>query len=282
MSASPPKRLTVEQVGQFLSAHAPLALAESWDNVGLLVGDRAAAVSAIMTCLTVTPAVVEEALQQQVGLIVTHHPLPFRPLQKITADTVPGGMLLKLIAGGVAVYSAHTAFDSAAEGINWQYANELGLVEVDSLQAIDNGGRPLPERLAGFGAGRLGRLPKPTRCGEVVAKICRFTGATAPRLIGSLERTVGKVAIACGSGGSFLDAARRRGCDLLITGEANFHSCLEAESTGINLLLLGHYWSERFAMVALATRIAEEFPAVRVWPSEADRDPLQSVEWRAD
>jgi putative NIF3 family GTP cyclohydrolase 1 type 2 len=102
-------------------------------------------------------------------------------------------------------------------------------------------------------------------------------GATAPRRVGPADQPVGKVAFACGSGGSFLAAAKRRGCDALITGEATFHTCLEAEALGIGLGLLGHYWSERFAMERLAASLSEALPDLTIWPSRQEYDPIVTV-----
>ncbi len=113
--------MKLDAVCQVLSRHAPLSLAESWDNVGLLLGDRSSEVSKLMTCLTVTPSVVEEAVEQGVDLVVTHHPIPFRPLSRVTCDSITGALLWRLIGAGVAVYSAHTAFDSAEQGINQRH-----------------------------------------------------------------------------------------------------------------------------------------------------------------
>ena len=79
--------VTVDDVARFLDAFAPLRLAEPWDNVGLLVGDRQRAVSRIMTCLTITGATVEEAVAQKADLIVVHHPLPFTALKRLTTDS---------------------------------------------------------------------------------------------------------------------------------------------------------------------------------------------------
>jgi len=105
---------------------APGWLAEEWDNVGLLVGDGAAEVQRVMTCLTVTPATAAEAIVGGAGLVVAHHPMPFRPLKRLTGDTTVGRLLLDLIAARVAVCSAHTAFDSAELGINARLAEGLG------------------------------------------------------------------------------------------------------------------------------------------------------------
>jgi dinuclear metal center YbgI/SA1388 family protein len=114
---------------------APLNLAAEWDNVGLLLGDPAAAITRVVTCLTITPEVVAEAVQERVGLIITHHPIFFRPVKQITSATIEGRMILTLARQGVAVYSAHTAFDSAPSGINAKIAERLELSNVFPLRA---------------------------------------------------------------------------------------------------------------------------------------------------
>jgi dinuclear metal center YbgI/SA1388 family protein len=126
--------LTVADAIKYLEAFAPKHLAGSWDNVGLLVGDRFAPVERIMTCLTVTPESAAEAVEQQAQLIVTHHPVLFRPVQRLTGDTSEGRMLLSLIRGGVAVYSPHTAFDNTRDGINELLGSKLGLQAMTPLR----------------------------------------------------------------------------------------------------------------------------------------------------
>ncbi|MFO0814778.1 MAG: Nif3-like dinuclear metal center hexameric protein [Gemmatales bacterium] len=120
-------------VCQVLERIAPLSLAESWDNVGLLLGDEAQSVDRIMTCLTITPDVVEEGIAQQVDLIVSHHPVLFKPVQRLSTRTKDGRLLLPLIRNNIAVYSAHTAYDNAAQGINQQLAYALGLQHIRAL-----------------------------------------------------------------------------------------------------------------------------------------------------
>src|SRR5262245_22362869 len=95
-----------------LERHAPTRLAADWDNVGLLLGDRTASVTRIMTCLTVTPESAAEAVERQANLIITHHPILFRPVKRLTSDDAEGRMLLALARAGVAVYSPHTALDN--------------------------------------------------------------------------------------------------------------------------------------------------------------------------
>ena len=164
---------SLEAVCSSLASVAPLRLAEDWDNVGLLVGDRRSQIEKVMTCLTVTPGVVAEALQHEVGLIVTHHPLPFKALTRITSDSVAGDMLLQLIGGGVAIYSAHTAFDSAADGINEKWAEQLELQSVETLILVDPGS---------------GVLGMPRTCTGRYRACWAFSGSRKPARLGSASR----------------------------------------------------------------------------------------------
>lgn len=261
--------ILLDSVCQTLSAIAPIRRAESWDNVGLLVGDRKQPISRVMTCLTVTPSVVAEALERRVDLIVAHHPLPFRPLARLTTDSIPGQMLWRLIGARVAIYSAHTAFDSAALGINQRWAESLGLQDIGPIT------EPAAENE--LGSGRLGVLPEPSEAGLVIRTCGQLAGASGASLrgVGPLDQKVSKVGFACGSGGSFVADARRGGCELLITGEATFHQCLEAEALGMTLGLLGHYQSERFAMERLAEHLSAEWPDLSIWPSDCEQDPIR-------
>lgn len=125
--------LSIQQVIDQLQDIAPLSLAEPWDNVGLLLGDPASPVQRIMTCLTVTNSVVEEAIAQSVNLIVSHHPVLFKPVQRIHTETEEGRLLWRLATKGIGIYSPHTAYDNSRGGINDQLAELLQLTEVNPL-----------------------------------------------------------------------------------------------------------------------------------------------------
>jgi dinuclear metal center YbgI/SA1388 family protein len=268
---------TVAEIAEFLQRYAPLRLAEEWDNVGLLVGDAAASVERLMTCLTVTPASAGEAIRERVGLIVTHHPLPFRPLKRITCDTLEGRLLWQLISSRIAVFSPHTAFDSAVEGINERLAEGLGLTSVAPL-------RPLPEASLGsqraaalLGAGRQGGLDEPLTLASLAERAKNLLKIDYVQIVGEPNRLLDRVAVACGSAGEFLPIAAEQGCDCLVTGETRFHTCLEAEARGMALLLVGHYASERFGVEALAEVLAGQFSDLTAWASRDERDPLRRL-----
>ena len=255
----------VHNIVAFLEQLAPFRLAEDWDNVGLLVGHRDRSVTKVMTCLTVTPASAAEAIEAGAELIVTHHPIPFTAVKRLTADTTVGRVLLDLIAARIAVFSAHTAFDSAGEGINQRLAAGLEL----------RGIAPLAPHTEGQGTGRWGWLSDPLSLGQLAERLKRFLSIARLQLVGTPDQTIRTVAVACGAAGELLDAARQNGCDAMVVGEARFHTCLEAEALGIALLLPGHFASERFAMECLADVLARQFPDLQVWPSRQERDPVR-------
>jgi dinuclear metal center YbgI/SA1388 family protein len=133
-------RMKLDTILEYLGRIAPLDLAAEWDNVGLLLGDGSIDVSRVLTCLTVTPEVALEAIEGRAGLIVTHHPIFFRPVKRLTAADPQGRMMLELARAGIAVYSAHTAFDNAPGGINDLLATRLQLMEIRPLEP-----QPRPE-----------------------------------------------------------------------------------------------------------------------------------------
>lgn len=267
-------------ISDFLENLAPLRLAESWDPVGWLVGDPQAVVARVMTCLTVSPVTVDEAIAGRADLIVSHHPIPFRPVARLTTDDYTGHLLWKLARAGIGVYSLHTAWDSAAQGINQQLAEAAGCQDIEPLISR-------PDLLPGSGSGRVGFLPEPATVQTVWKRLESLiasnhgpvTKPRGPRLcVGDWQRPVERIGFGCGSGGGFLDAARRSGCQLLVTGEATFHTCVEAsEGWDISMLLLGHYASERFGIESLSGLLQNAFPDLTVWASEREKDPIQLI-----
>lgn len=259
-----PAAPTVADIVQMMEQIAPSALREAWDNTGLLLGDMAGPAKRIMTCLTVTPESAEEAIGGRADLLISHHPLPFKPLATITTATLPGRLVWRLATHRIAVYSPHTAWDSAMDGINAQLARKLSLSDIEPL---------IPSAQHELGAGRYGKLARPVELSHIVHKLCQAIPYCRPRAVPTAQ-TITRVALACGSGGSFLSAAAALDCQLLVTGEATFHTCLEAQALGIGLLMIGHFASEKFAMDQLAARLASALPGTTVWGCAQESDPV--------
>ena len=282
---------SVVEVAEALEAMFPLELAEEWDNVGLLVGDRNAAVERIMTCLTVTPEVADEASSEGVDLVVSHHPFPFHAERRWTVDTSSGRILATLMRAGVSVYSPHTAHDSALWGVNRQIAAMLGLCDISSLNRpvthapiastgmLEGLSKAAKESLAqelgiAIGSGRIGTLPSAVTLGQLVGQVCEMLKIHSLVHVGSSERIVRKVAIGCGAADDFIPVAAAVGADAMILGETRFHGALQAEQLDLALVMPGHYATERFAMEFLARRLAIIFPGATVWASAREVDPV--------
>ena len=255
-------------IGSFLEPFAPLKLAEDWDNVGLLLGRRSKELKRVMTCLTVTPESAQEAVDKHVDLIVSHHPILFHAVKRLTDETPEGAMLLNLIENKIAVYAPHTAFDSAANGINQRIAKGVGLKKIQALQIVDE--------QTGIGIGRIGKLSKPTQLKDFAATVRDFFGGCDVNLVGKPDAVIRTVAVTCGAAGSLFDLVKKAHADALILGETMFHTFLDAQANDVNLILPGHYATERFACQSLAEEMAETFPELEVFASTAEQPPV----WR--
>jgi dinuclear metal center YbgI/SA1388 family protein len=269
---------TIHEITGFLEQFAPVHLAEEWDNVGLLVGDRGREAKQVMTCLTITPESAAEAVEEKADLIVTHHPLPFMAMKRITTDTTPGRLLWDLISARISIYSPHTAFDSAREGVNQRLAVGLGLRGIQPLKnftgAFKGTGTELCSEPVPMGAGRWGWLEESLTLASLCERLKMFLHVDRLQAVGDPAKTIRTVAVACGAADELLTAAQASGCDSMVIGESRFHTCLEAEATQIALLLPGHFASERFAVECLAEVLGKQFPQLKIWASRRERDPL--------
>lgn len=276
---------TVADIEHAMQAIAPLELAESWDAVGLLVGDRQRIVHRVLCCLTITFETAIEAVDRQCELVVAHHPLPFRPVSRIVTDDPTGYLLWRLIGAGISIYSPHTAWDNSSQGINQQLADALGLIDVEpilpsKIPSDASGGRNAKAQLSGqsrLGTGRWGRMTQAIQAWELVKRLESLISIERPRMAGDPGRPIQTLGIVCGSGASLIQEVAQHGCDALLTGEATYHHCLEALHRGIHLILIGHHASERFAMDRLAAILASEMPYVEFLASQREKDPVQTL-----
>lgn len=244
--------VTVQQILGLLQTLAPSELACSWDNVGLLV-DVGVPVSHVLTTLDITAAVVQEAVENDCQLIVSHHPVIFDPLKHISAGDVPA----LLIKNNISAICMHTNLDAAPGGVNDVLAD---------LLRIEN------RRDFADNCGRIGTLNVPTTaqqlaetCSRMLHTHCKFVEADHP---------VEKLAEVSGAGGSYLQQAIDEGADCLVTGEAAHHIAILAKQKGVGLVVAGHWGTEHPVVFALADALTERLPKeVTVAPSLADVDP---------
>ena len=241
---------TVREIESFLYSWAPRELAESWDNVGLLVGDPEAAVERVLVALDITPQVAEEALERGCQLIVAHHPVmncAWHPVQTVRADDRQGRTLTALLRGGVAAICMHTNLDAAEGGVNDILAEKLGLTQ--------------PEMLTEEKIGRIGTLKCEIPLVEFTHSVIELLGCNGLRYVDA-GRPVHRVAVGGGACGCYIPQAVAAGCDTFVTSDLKYNDFLDTER--LNLIDAGHFPTENVVCPALRDRLAEAFPAVDV------------------
>ena len=258
---------TVREILPHLNEIAPLELAESWDNVGLLAGDPAMRIKTLMTCLSLTSSVLEEAIRRGVKLIVVHHPIPFKPIDRITTQTTTGKILWEAIGHGIAIYSPHTAWDNAPQGINRQLAQ---ILQLGNLRPLQVSSKPEFGR-SELGSGIVGDFASPTKLSDLWARLESAIPEIRPKCTDPQDSHVVRVGIVCGSGASLMPLALKHQCEAFVTGEATYHQSLEAQAQGVSMLLMGHFASERFAMPKLASMLQERLPNVECFASQTEQ-----------
>lgn len=248
---------------------APVRYAESWDNVGLLVGDPNADVQRVLVTVDYSAIVAEEARALGVELVVAYHPPMFAPIKRVPHEA----LWADAVRRGIALYSPHTALDVALEGTNDFLADACGVVASGRRALRPFAAKPGTSEPEGIGLGRVGAVT-PAPLGDVVERVKPVLGLTHVLVAGSLDKTIRRVAVAAGAGGELLGDAIREGADLFVTGEIRHHDALSALLRGVAVVATMHSNSERAAVKAYASRIARELEGVTVVSSERDADPF--------
>lgn len=252
---------------------APLRYAESWDNVGLLVGNPAADVSNVLVTVDYTAEVAAEAVARGANVVVAYHPPLFAAVKRVPH----GALWADAVRRGIALYSPHTALDVALDGTNDFLATacRVSAVERTPLRPFAGGKPELPEP-HGIGLGRIGPVAATLRS-ELVAHVKKELGLAYVLVAGPVDVPVTRVAVAAGAGGELLEDAVRAGADVFVTGEVRHHDALSAARRGVTVVATLHSNSERAAVRAYAARLAARLGDVTVATSAADADPFVVV-----
>lgn len=224
---------------------------EDYDNSGFLFGDSRREYTGALVALDVTTAVVDEASRLGLNLIVSHHPMIFSGVKRITERNELGQMLLQLASKGICVYAAHTNLDNLAWGVNGALAQRLGLADCRILKPLD--GRP------DLGAGMVGTLKEAVPCDEYLLRVKRELGLPTVRTSAhDPGRPVHRVAICGGSGAFLVPDAIGAGADLYLTADLKYHDFQRTDDRMV-LADVGHYESEQFAKDIIFRCISEKF-----------------------
>ena len=268
-SDAPP---TVADVVGMLRAAAPPELAEPWDSNQLICGDPADSAGSVLLAVDPVTAVVDEAIERGVDMVITHHPLYLRGTDHVSATDPKGRSVHRLILAGIALANAHTTLDAAHGGVAAALAAAVGVLSAVPLEP-----NPLDPTQ---GIGRVGTLQRPTRLRDLAAAVAVALPDSAPGLLvgGDPEATVETVAVSGGAGDSLLAAARNAGADVFLTADLRHHPASEHLEAGRPYLLCGSHWAtEWVGLPPLAARLERAAAAdgrrLSAYVSEVVTDP---------
>ena len=214
--------MKVYQITEILEKIAPLEIAEEWDNVGLIIGDKSKEVKKLLVALDINAEILKQAVDLGVDMIVVHHPLIFKPINRIN-DSI----LLSLIQNNIAVYALHTNLDNSEPGVNSVLADVLSLKNVSREGML-----------------AIGEINE-TSAFDFIAFVKKQLKVEAVRVSNyELNKKIKKVAVLGGSGGDFVQQVANLKCDAFVTGEASYHDAQLAYENDLLLISAGHFETE--------------------------------------
>ena len=257
--------MKIKEITDVIERFAPLALQESYDNAGLIVGRPDDEVHAALLAVDVTEEVLDEAEREGCDLIVAHHPIVFHPLKRFNSSTGVERCVERAIRRGIALYACHTNLDSAPGGMSWRLAELLG---VENARVLE----PRPES-PGAGFGVVGELPEPRLLEEYLRFVKETLRVGAVRHSAPTGRPVGRVALCTGSGASLMEAARRSGCDLYITADLKYNDFMTPDRDFV-AADVGHFESEYCVIDILFDVFRKNLLTFAVRKSRCSRNPI--------
>ncbi len=234
-------RPTVKNIYDFIDSIAPFETQCEWDNSGLLVGDSCCEISKIGVVLDITSDAIKYAAERGIELIVSHHPVIFRPVKAFLEGDIP----YMLAKNGISAICAHTSLDCANGGVNDALADILGFKN------------PVPLSDSGETA-MIRKVVIDETEADALAMLVADRLSTGVQLA-DCGKTIDTVALCGGAGGDFIHAVAESGCDAYITGEAKHHEFLAAYELGVTLIAAGHFETENPVVAVLANKIKENF-----------------------
>lgn len=255
--------MTVRELYAFLNEKIPPFLSCEWDNDGLMCcPDPEREVRRVLVALDITAKVAQGAILGGYDVVVSHHPLVFRPLRAVNPTNPVAKKVIDLLCAGVAAMSFHTRLDAVTGGVNDALAQKLGLSDVE----------PFGEN--GEAMGRIGTLPTPMSASDFARLLKQATG-TGQVLLSDAGRRVFRVALLGGSGSDGVRAAIAAGADTYVSGELGHHQLTDAPELGINLLAGGHFHTENPVCERLREWILAADPTIDV--TVADSNAVQII-----
>ena len=223
--------MTVKELYSRLEERIPRSLCEEWDNDGLMcTSDSSAEVRRALVTLDVTEAIVDYAIEYNFDVIVSHHPLIFKPIKAISDEGHVARKIIKLLESGVSVFSFHTRADKVAGGVNDRLADVIGIYDTAPFGEGD--------------LGRIGNVDEPMALEDFAYRVKMATGSDVLKYSDGFNNVL-RVAVVGGDGKDYVRDAIDSGADTFVSGRISYNVMEEAAELGINLIEAGHYFTEQ-------------------------------------
>ena len=240
--------MKIKEITDYIERAAPLELALSWDNVGLMLGSLEGETESVVFALDFTSEVLSACIETGAKLVITHHPFIFSPIKNISEDTPLGKLATEAIRNGITVCSYHTNLDFAEGGINDTLIEMLDIVDFKKDESGEHSYGEL------FGEITF----------EEFLEFVKFTlSAPAARAViprgKSAQDRVKTIAVSCGAFDGEYDWIKNVGADVLVTGELKHHNAAELKERGVFAISAGHFETEEPGLERLAECVTTEF-----------------------
>ncbi|AOR23002.1 Nif3-like dinuclear metal center hexameric protein [Clostridium taeniosporum] len=260
----------VKDLAKIIEEKAPKFLKEDFDNVGLMVGDKNKEVNTVLLALDCTKEVIKEAVENNVDLIITHHPLIFKKPKSIISGDLLGDKVIDLIKNDINLYSCHTNLDSAKGGINDMLLELLNLkhskiIESSSIKGFED-----------CGLGRIVDLEEVIELDEIINKLKKRLNMKNMRVVRG-AKNINKLAVINGSGQDFFYTAKELGVNCIITGDTTYHFASDFKEYGINIIDAGHFSTEWLAFIKSLEFLKNKFKDIKFIISEKCEDPYDFI-----
>lgn len=232
---------------------SPKMYAESWDNVGLLVGSEVKEVKKVMLALDASDTVIAQAVKEKADMLITHHPMIFSAVKKVTDGDFIGRKIIDLIKADISYYAMHTNYDVCY--MNEAAADKIGLQDREVLEPV----KLNQEKMQMEGIGRYGTLKEPMTIEELAGKVKKEFSIDTIRITGDKTHKVQKAAISTGAGKSMISYALEHNMEVLITGDIDHHSAKDALEQGLQVIDAGHFGTEHFMTECVKEYLEQQY-----------------------
>lgn len=257
--------MKIKQITDAIERFAPLRIQESYDNSGLIVGSPEGEVSSALIAVDITEEVMDEAEETGADMVISHHPIIFHPLKRLTDSDYVQRVVARALRGGIALYACHTNLDAVRGGLSYRVADMLGLRNIELLSVSEKD----PE--AGFGV--VGEPDVPVKAEEFLLGMKKALDLRVVRHSDLCRDMVGRVAVCTGSGASLIDTACRAGADIYIAADFKYNDFLDAAGR-LTIADIGHFESEYCAIDLLYDVITKNIPTFALRKSARSRNPV--------